>query len=130
MLRPTTEGWWWSQFEWEGATITAPVRVHYIGGVLSLTGGDSFPVDVSWIRWLGPVAPFAASPDPAAPDASDEVRLAAGWEQQVQPIDESFNGRPGGREWMELAKSTPAPGPAGLWRLHASGVWVRWVVAS
>lgn len=72
----------------------------------------------------------ATSPDPAAPDASDEVRLAAGWEQQAQPVYESFNGRPGGHSWMEQPKSTTAPGPAGLWRLHASGVWVRWVVAS
>lgn len=67
---------------------------------------------------------------PEAPGALDEVRLAAGW---VQAVIDAI-----GREGLDLAPSrgllmppghTPAPGPAGMWRMHASGVWVCWVVA-
>jgi hypothetical protein len=75
----------------------------------------------------------APSPDPAAPDASDETRLAAGWVQQAMgctPAHDYTGSESPTRTWSGVAGLCPAPGPAGLWRLHASGVWVRWVVAS
>jgi hypothetical protein len=112
-MKPTTEGWWWISMGHE------PEAVNFGEGSVCFAGDDdSIDADDPRIVWLGPVAPFAPSPDPAAPDASDEVRLAAGWVQHVNPRglkpDDDAHG---------------APGPAGLWRLHASGVWVRWVVA-
>ena len=54
-----------------------------------------------------------------AVDASDETRLAAGWWQQVARTDDE-------KEALDHLSVTPF-GPAGHWRLHASGVWVRWV---
>lgn len=67
-------------------------------------------------------------------DASDELRLAAGWRQEVMRCDPCHFGP------MDFQESTPksdplstrdlraAPGVAGIWRLHSSGVWVRWII--
>lgn len=65
-------------------------------------------------------------------DASDETRLAAGWVQEVAVCDPARDRRemfetPG--PWLGDGRNTPAPGPAGKWRLHPAGVWVRWVIA-
>jgi hypothetical protein len=54
-----------------------------------------------------------------AVDASDEARLAAGWRQQVARTQDEMDA-------LDDLAVTPC-GPAGHWRLHASGVWVRWV---
>jgi hypothetical protein len=54
-------------------------------------------------------------------DATDEERIMAGWVQEV-----AHGSRP--PDGVPSVCGEPAPGPAGRWRLHASGVWVRWVV--
>jgi hypothetical protein len=54
-------------------------------------------------------------------DATDEQRLAAGWEQEI-----AHGARP--PDSAHGVFGFLAPGPAGRWRLHASGAWVRWVV--
>jgi hypothetical protein len=65
-------------------------------------------------------------------DATDEQRLAAEWEQETLASDaHDFSCGEVGRnaKWNSIDDGyTVAPGPAGRWRLHASGVWVRWVV--
>jgi hypothetical protein len=71
---------------------------------------------------------------PEACDASDESRLACGWRQQVTSCG-VLRGTETSEQAPQVGWAAPfgakvAPGPAGLWRLHASGVWVRWVVAS
>jgi hypothetical protein len=82
-------------------------------------------------------------------DATDETRLAAGWRQEVYRCDPAhyvnrivwrdggqFSGPARKNEEPRMCErapldlsgdGTPVPGPAGHWRLHASGVWVRWV---
>jgi hypothetical protein len=59
-------------------------------------------------------------------DATDEQRLVAGWTQERCSLALDV----GAFADVYAAPDGPvaAPGPAGRWRLHASGVWVRWVV--
>lgn len=125
-MKPTKPGeWWWCELKgWDErvATRIRPERVEGEGLTFVPGGTMYWLVEDTDVRWLGPVAPFATSPDPAAPDASDEVRLAAGWLQDIQCLQDGWSAPP--------QDERSAPGPAGMWRLHASGVWVRWVVPS
>ena len=125
-MKPTKPGeWWWCNLD--GARVAALIGTPRSsdGPLLAYLVGTEghVGIDLPGLVWLGPVAPFAPSPDPAAPDATDEVRLAAGWRQQACLLASYDEAAP-------PAGHAPAPGPAGLWRLHASGVWMRWVVAS
>jgi hypothetical protein len=66
-------------------------------------------------------------------DATDEQRLAAGWEQQAlgcRSMHDYGALEIGDNRRQDAAADgyTLAPGPAGRWRLHPSGCWVRWVV--
>jgi len=127
MKQPKPGEWWWVDFDGGRAVAEYDDGVAFIAGL-----PDAVDFDDPNIVWLGPVAPFAPSPDPAAPDASDDVRLAAGWAIEVVPVfgadDLADNDA---SDDTSDKDQTPAPGPAGDWRLHVSGrLWVRWVVAS
>lgn len=64
-------------------------------------------------------------------NATDETRLAAGWSIEVVPVFEADELADNDASSDTSDKEqTPAPSPAGDWRLHVSGrLWVRWVVA-
>lgn len=74
-----------------------------------------------------------ADGDAARIDASDEVRLAAGWWPFTWPNIDPANDE----DVQRVRKGTePAPGVAGKWRLHTIAVdqngdyteiWLRWV---
>lgn len=59
-----------------------------------------------------------------APNASDELRLAAGWVQEFRRLDAMM-------EWRhQREEGTPAPLPAGGWRCMGSGLSMRWALAA
>lgn len=58
----------------------------------------------------------------AAPGASDELRLAAGWVQEYRRLD-------GSMEWRyQRVEGRPAPLPAGGWRGVGGGLSMRWAL--
>ena len=57
-----------------------------------------------------------------APDASDEVRLAAGWVQEFRRLDDSMVWR------YQRVEGRPAPLPAGGWRHLGNGLSMRWAL--
>jgi hypothetical protein len=144
-MKPTKPGeWWWCMYRNSPIIVLIgkqiegceALRVHLFG---VSTHGDTDDSSFVWLHEVSPpfaaraepVAPFAPSPDPAAPDASDETRLAAGWVIEVVPVFEADDlSENDASHFTDGEDQTPVPGPAGEWRLHASGrLWVRWVVS-